>query len=81
MRDKTMPHAGRGRRPVPIRKRCLRCGCWVLPGVLVLGDCPSCTGIQALPLVDSAGRALRPNSYPQVLPGHVTGDTSTGGVR
>jgi hypothetical protein len=81
MRNKTTPRPDRGRRPDPIRKRCRRCRSWVLPGVLVLGDCPTCTGVQALPLVDSTGRALRPNNYPQVLPGHVTDDESTGGTR
>jgi hypothetical protein len=76
MRTNTTSSSGRGRsrRPVPIRKRCTKCGCWVLPGVLVLGECPSCTGIQPLPLVDSTGRPLRPDTYPQVLPAGVTAD-------
>ena len=68
---------GSARRPVPIRKRCAKCRCWVLPGVLVGGDCPACTGVQPLPLTYPDGRPVRPgtvtgvesNPAADVLPG------------
>jgi len=41
-----------------IRRQCKRCRNWVLVGVLVGEECPSCTGIQALPLRDASGRLL-----------------------
>ena len=71
----TSTHPGRGG---PIRRRCRRCRAWVLTGVLVAGDCPTCTGLQALPLVDSTGRPIRPG--PVALPADVTPDVTTGGA-
>jgi hypothetical protein len=67
--QRTSSHPGRGG---PIRRRCRRCRCWVLTGVLVAGDCPTCTGLQALPLVDSTGRPIRPHTVPVSLPADVT---------
>ena len=75
--QRTSSRPGRG---APIRRRCLRCRCWVLTGVLVLGDCPTCAGLQALPLVDSTGRPIRPHTVPVRLPGPVTADYPTGGA-
>jgi hypothetical protein len=63
----------------PIRRRCRKCRAWVLTGVLVLGDCPTCTGLQALPLVDSTGRPIRPDTAPVSLPGDI-GNGITGGA-
>jgi hypothetical protein len=56
------PKPERRRCDLPVRKRCAKCRCWVLPGCLVQRECPSCTGIQPLPLVDGSGRALRPDT-------------------
>ena len=77
-------HAKRKRapaaRPVPVRKRCAKCRCWVLPGVLVAGDCPSCTGVQPLPLTYPDGRPVRPGTVTGVDT-HQSADVLPGGAR
>jgi hypothetical protein len=70
-------HANRKPRRAPVvRKRCAKCRSWVLPGVLVAGECPACTGIQALPLTYPDGRPVRPQTCPDPA-----GDVLPGGVR